>query len=383
MSKRKHIYLSPPHLSGLELEFIKDALDSNWIAPLGPHVEAFEREIAEYVGAKSALAVCSGTAAIHLALIVLGVKRGDVVFCSSLTFIGSVNPILYQGAKPVFIDSEPESWNMSAEALKRAFKDFEKKRKLPKAVIVVHIYGQSADMDAIKEICDFYEIPIVEDAAEALGTTYKGKFCGTIGKFGIYSFNGNKIITTSGGGMLVSDEEETIKKAKFFATQAREPVVHYEHKEIGYNYRLSNILAAIGRAQLRVLEERIERKRQIFKKYQKALGDIEGINFMPEVPYGRSTYWLTVMTIDPKIHKVTPNDLVKALADENIEARPVWKPMHMQPVFKNCVFYPHSNNEVVSEKLFRTGVCLPSGSSMLEEDQERVIKCIRKILTRA
>jgi len=370
----KKIFLSPPHMSGEELAYIEEAFRTNWIAPVGPHVDAFEREIAEYTGARGAVALSSGTAAIHLALRLLGVGPGDLVFCSSLTFIGSVSPITYLGATPVFIDSEPSSWNMSSLALERAMADSARSGKLPKAVIAVNLYGQSADLDPILEVCNEYNIPVIEDAAESLGATYKGRQSGTIGKFGIYSFNGNKIITTSGGGMLVSDDEEALKKAKYWATQAREPAAHYEHVEIGYNYRLSNLLAGVGRAQLKVLDQRIEARRAVFERYKEALGHLEGIEFMPEAPFGRSTRWLTALTIDPEVYRKPISDIVKQLDNHNIETRPVWKPMHLQPVFAGCKFYPHEEGRSVSDRLFVNGICLPSGSNLIPADQDRVIE---------
>jgi pyridoxal phosphate-dependent aminotransferase EpsN len=379
---KTRICLSPPHMSGYEQAYIADAFATNWIAPLGPHVDGFEKEIAEYVGISGAAALSSGTAAIHLALKCAGVRRGDVVFCSSLTFSASANPIVYEGATPVFIDSEPESWNMSAEALHRAFIDADRSGKLPKAVIVVNLYGQSADMDRLLEICSSFGVPVIEDAAESLGATYKGKASGTLGKFGMYSFNGNKIITTSGGGMMVSDDLESVNKARFWATQARDPARHYQHSEIGYNYRLSNIAAAIGRGQLCVLGERIKKRRQIFARYFKELSPIAGIEFMPEAPYGLSNRWLTTLTIDPGVAKFTVEELMDALEADAIESRPVWKPLHLQPVFKDCQYYPHKVNKSISDRLFEQGICLPSGSSMTPEDQDRVIKNITDCVTR-
>ena len=376
----KMIYLSPPHMGRYEQPFVAEAFNTNWIAPLGPNVDAFEREVAEYVGSKGTAALSSGTAAIHLALKLLGVGSGDCVFCSSLTFSASCNPILYENGTPVFIDSEPESWNMSPIALKQAFLDAEKCGKMPKAVIVVNLYGQSANMDELLEICDTYRVPVIEDAAESLGATYKGRASGTFGKFGIYSFNGNKIITTSGGGMLVSDDLEALKKARFWATQARDPAKHYQHSEIGYNYRMSNVLAGIGRGQLRVLDERIKTRREIFARYFESFSDIEGIEFMPEAPNGQSNRWLTALTVDPEKTGVKAADIMDALAAENIESRPVWKPMHLQPVFKDYVYYSHSKNESVAERLFEYGMCLPSGSNMTIEDQKRVIDVIKGVL---
>ncbi len=369
------LYLSPPHMSGLEWEFLKEAFESGWIAPLGPQVEAFEQEFAAKVGAKHALALSAGTAAIHLALIHLGVGPGDEVFVSTLTFAASANPIVYQGARPVFIDSERTSWNIDPDLLEDALKRKARAGKLPKAVIVVHLYGQPANMDAIMEICQRYHIPVVEDAAEALGASYKGHSPGTFGAAGIFSFNGNKIITTSGGGMLVSDDAAFIAHARKLATQAREHAPHYEHKEIGYNYRMSNILAAIGRGQLRVLDERVRQKREIFTAYKQALEDIPGLNFMPEAPWGRATRWLTVITIDPKEFGATREDIRLALEAENIEARPVWKPMHLQPVYQACEYIGRG----ISDNLFANGLCLPSGTQLTSTDIERVVSVIRKV----
>jgi len=378
MSER--IYLSPPHMGGEELKFVHEAFESNWIAPLGPQVSAFEKEVASYVGTKGALAVNSGTAAIHLGLRLLGVGPGDKVFCSTLTFIGSVNPILYLNAEPVFIDSELESWNMSPNALKRALEDAAENNDLPKAVIVVNIYGQSTDMDPVLDLCDEYSVPVLEDAAESLGAFYKGKPSGTFGKYGIFSFNGNKIITTSGGGMLVSNDTEGLEKARFWATQARDPAIYYQHSEMGYNYRMSNILAAIGRGQLRVLDDRVKRRRGIFDTYKSELGSIPGVGFMPEAEFGQSNRWLTVMTLDPEIIKKSPFELVDYLEEQNIESRPVWKPMHMQPLFEGKKYYTHEENRSISDILFKTGICLPSGTAMTERDLERVIDAIRKFL---
>ncbi|GAJ57234.1 aminotransferase [Geobacillus thermoleovorans B23] len=369
-------------MSGNEQTYIQEAFETNWIAPLGPNVDAFEKELAAYVGAKGAAAVSSGTAAIHLALRLLGVGREDVVFCSSLTFVASANPILYQGAEPVFIDSEPETWNMSPQALERAMEEAKREGKLPKAVIVVNLYGQSAKMDEILAICDRYGVPVVEDAAESLGSTYKGKKSGTFGKFGIYSFNGNKIITTSGGGMLVSDDVDALQRARFLATQARDPAPHYQHSEMGYNYRMSNIVAGIGRAQLQVLDERVKARRAIFDRYVQALGDIEGVQFMPELEGTMSNRWLTTLTIDQQALGVTPMDIINALAEENIEARPVWKPLHLQPVFNGVTYYPHREGWSVSDELFANGICLPSGSSMTIDEQNRVIDVIVKTIKR-
>lgn len=376
----KRIYLSSPHMGNKEEEFVANAFATNWIAPLGPHVNAFETELAEYVGIKGALALASGTSAIHLALRILNVGPGDTVFCSSLTFIASVSPVTYQGATPVFIDSEPDTWNMSPVALTRALSDAQKNGIMPKAVIIVDLYGQSADKDSLLKICNAYNVPVIEDSAEALGATYKKKKAGTIGNFGIYSFNGNKIITTSGGGMLVSDDVEAIEKARFWATQARDNARHYQHSEIGYNYRLSNILAAIGRGQLRVLDDRIQAKRRIFNYYHEALSSYDGFEFMPEADYGQSTRWLTALTVDSRRCGVTAGEIIDAMEMENIEARPVWKPLHLQPLFANCLYYSYESGISISDDLFNNGICLPSGTSMSVDDQERVIDVIRKTI---
>ncbi|MEO2256609.1 aminotransferase class I/II-fold pyridoxal phosphate-dependent enzyme [Paenibacillus amylolyticus] len=380
MSERNRIYLASPHMSGLEQRYINEAFTSNWVAPLGPNVDAFEQELADYVGSAGAVALSSGTAAIHLALVLLDVQAGDIVFCSSLTFVASANPILYQKATPVFIDSEPDSWNMSPLALERAMKAYAYKGQKPKAVIIVNLYGQSADYDSLKKICDEYEVPIIEDAAESLGATYKGQMSGTIGKFGVYSFNGNKIITTSGGGMLVSDDVESLNKARFYATQARDIAKHYQHSQIGYNYRLSNVLAGIGRGQLKVLHERIEQKREIFERYFEGLSDIDSFNFMPEASYGSSTRWLTTAIV--RNHK--KNDIIESLINHleknNIESRPVWKPLHLQPIFEGTDYYCHYDNEDVSKMLFNYGICLPSDTNMGEENQHFVIDQLKEII---
>ncbi|TWD98914.1 pyridoxal phosphate-dependent aminotransferase EpsN [Neobacillus bataviensis] len=375
---KKRIFLSSPHMSGNEQKYINEAFATNWIAPLGPNVDAFEAEIAQYVGVEEAVAVSSGTAAIHLALLLLGVGKGDRVFCSSLTFIASANPIFYQGAEPVFIDSEPDTWNMSPQALERAFHDAVKDGNLPKAVIVVNLYGQSAKMEEITDICNQYGVPIIEDAAESLGAKYKGKASGTFGKYGIFSFNGNKIITTSGGGMLVSNDREALQKARFLATQARDAAPHYQHSQIGFNYRLSNILAGIGRAQLEVLEERIAARRAIFQRYFNELSNLPGLTFMPELTNTFSNRWLTALTINKNQAGISVSELIEVLSQQNIEARPVWKPLHLQPVFKDSKYYPHKLHESVSEALFNNGLCLPSGSNMTEDDLDRVIHHIRQ-----
>ena len=372
--KIKRIYLSPPHMSGLEQKFVQDAFTSNWIAPLGPHVDAFEQEFCDLIGANYAVALTSGTAAIHLALILAGVGPGDEVLVSTLTFAASVNPIVYLGAKPVFIDSEPTSWNMDPNLLAETVAVKVRRGKPPKAVVLVHLYGQSADIDPILNICRQYNIPLIEDAAEVLGATYKGRSPGTFGKAGIFSFNGNKIITISGGGMLVSDDEEFINHARKLATQARDPAPHYEHSEIGYNYRLSNVLAAIGRGQLRVLKDRVVARRRVFDHYRKSLGDIPGIAFMPEAPWGRCSRWLTVITIDPEQFGADREQVRVALEAENIESRPVWKPMHLQPIFRKCEYIGNG----IAEELFEKGLCLPSGTAMAKSEQQRVIDIIRK-----
>ncbi len=377
---KTRIYLSPPHMTGREMDFLKNAFDSNWIAPLGPHVDAFEKEMSEYIGVKAALALSSGTAAMHLGLKLLDVGPGDAVFCSSLTFSASANPIIYQGAEPVFIDADVKTWNMCPRALKLAFEDAEKNGRLPKAVITVDLYGQSADYDPILELCNHYGVPVLEDAAEALGATYKNKKCGALGKLNVLSFNGNKIITTSGGGMLLSDDEDMIAKARFWATQARDPAPWYQHSDIGYNYRLSNLLAAVGRPQLEEIESRVAKRRQIFDRYREALGTIPGVDFMPEASFGRANRWLSVMTLDPEAIDIKPLDVMKTLEKHNIESRPVWKPMHLQPVFEKYGFYTADEDNSFSERAFETGLCLPSGSTLELSAQERVIEIISDVL---
>ena len=372
---KKKLFLSPPHMSGNELSIIKEAFESNWIAPLGPMVDAFENEFAEAVGAKHSLALSSGTAAIHLALILSDVKVGDEVLVSSFTFAASANPVVYLGGRPVFIDSEEKSWNIDPDLVAETVVNMAKKGKLPKAVVVVHLYGQPANLDLILNICNQYNIPVLEDAAEALGSTCRERSVGTLGLFGVFSFNGNKIITTSGGGMLVSERKELIDHARKLATQARDPAPHYEHSEIGFNYRMSNILAAIGRGQLKVLKERVEKRRYIFTKYRELLSDVPGISFQPEAPWGRSNRWLTCILVDEKEFGATRDDIRLALEAENIESRPVWKPMHMQPVFKECKYVGGK----VSENIFRNGLCLPSGSALNDNDIERVVDVIKSV----
>lgn len=380
VTTKDRIHLSAPHMSGREQNYIEDAFRTNWIAPLGPNVEEFEKEIASYVGVKGAVAVSSGTAAIHLALSLLNVQMGDSVFCSSLTFVASANPILYQGAEPIFIDSEPDTWNMSPRALETALYDAAKVNKLPKAVVIVNLYGQSARMDELMNICEYYEVPIIEDAAESLGASYKGKKSGSFGEFGIFSFNGNKIISTSGGGMLVSNNEVALNKARFLATQAKDPAPYYQHSMVGYNYRLSNVLAGIGRGQLEVLDERVQKRREIFQRYKIHLRGVPGISFMPELEGTFSNRWLTCLLINRKIAGVCRDEILQALAEENIEARPVWKPLHLQPLFRGSSFYSDKQEEAISESLFYSGICLPSGSNMTEEQQMRVIDCMKERL---
>ena len=371
-----HIYLASPHMSeeGYEQQYVKEAFDTNWIAPLGKNVNEFEKELAAYVGSKDAAALSAGSAALHLALKAAGVKAGDIVFCQDLTFSATANPIAYEKAIPVFIDSDYETWNMSPEALERAFE------KYPdvKAVMPVHLYGLPANMDRIMEICKKHGVPVIEDAAESLGTLYHGQYTGTFGDYGAFSFNGNKIITASGGGMLVCNlpeeqAKERIAKVRFWATQAREKARHYEHKEIGYNYRMSNIVAGIGRGQMKVLDQRIEQKRHIFAYYQEHLGDLEGLSFMPLHENERANCWLSVIQLTPDC-KVRPLDVMVALEQGDIESRPVWKPMHMQPVFADCDYI---DNGKVGESLFENGVCLPSDTKMTDEDLKRICTIIR------
>ncbi|MHB8963775.1 MAG: aminotransferase class I/II-fold pyridoxal phosphate-dependent enzyme [Saccharofermentanales bacterium] len=374
---KRRIFLASPHMGGLEKFYVKEAFDTNWIAPLGPNVDEFERDIQQYVGAVSAAAMTTGTAAIHMALRSLGVVREDIIFCSTLTFAATCNPIIYLGAAPVFIDSEPESWNMSPKALAKAFEDAETIGRYPKAVIVVNLYGQSADYDKLQEICNRYNVPIVEDAAESLGATYKNRYTGTIGRFGIFSFNGNKIITTSGGGMLVSNDEQSIKKVKFTITQARDQARHYQHSELGFNYRMSNVLAGIGRGQLQVLNLRISQKKNIYEYYKQAFSEIEDIEMMPIVDYGEPNYWLSVITLRAA-SPVKPLDIILALEKENIESRPVWKPMQMQPYFMKYEFYSHNEEGIsVSEDIFNRGVCLPSDTKMTEAELSKIVGIVK------
>ena len=367
MSER--IYLSPPDMSAREREALLAAFDSNWIAPLGPEVDAFERDLAERAGVSAAAALNSGTAALHLALVLLEVGPGDEVWTATMTFASTANAIRYVGATPVFIDSEPESWNIDPARLREALHDAAKRGALPKALIAVDLYGQCADYDAISSACDEHGVPVIEDAAEALGATYRGRAAGSFGVIGVFSFNGNKIITTSGGGALVSNDEALVERARHLASQARQPVAHYEHEEVGYNYRLSNLLAALGRAQLRRLDALIERRREINRTYRRALETIDGISFLSEAPGRRSNCWLTCMLLDETRLGVGPDQVRQHLEAQNIEARPVWKPMHLQPAYRDC----HVIGGAVAEDLFRRGLCLPSGSTLSEDAQQRVI----------
>ena len=371
MTVNKKIYLSSPHMSdaGYELQYIQEAFATNWIAPLGANVDGFEQELAAKVGAKHAAALTTGTAAIHLSLKAADVKAGDIVLCQSLTFSATANPIIYENAIPVFIDSNVATWNMDPVALEEAFEKYGHKVK---AVLVTHLYGLSADLDPIKALCDKFGAILIEDAAESLGSYYKGKHTGTIGAYGVFSFNGNKIITTSGGGMLVSNDEEKIKKVRFWATQAREPARHYQHRELGYNYRMSNIVAGIGRGQLKVLDQRVAKKKYIFEFYQRELANLEGVEFMPINEWNEPNYWLSCMSL---CGKVKPLDIMGALEKENIESRPIWKPMHMQPYYAKYDFIGTN----VSENLFENGVCLPSDTKMTDEDLTRVAEIIKKL----
>jgi dTDP-4-amino-4,6-dideoxygalactose transaminase len=373
----KRIYLSSPHMSGGEMKYIKEAFDQNWIAPLGPNVDAFERSLAQNCNVKYAAALSSGTAAIHLALIMLGVQAGDEIIVSSFTFSATVNPIIYQGATPVLVDSERKTWNLDPELLEIAIKDRIAKGRVPKAIIPVHLYGMPASMTEIMPIANRYGIPVLEDAAEALGSKLENRPLGSFGKLGVLSFNGNKILSTSGGGALVSDDKALIDKARFLATQARDQAPHYQHSEIGYNYRMSNILAGIGRGQLEVLEKRVAQRRANFNFYFENLSQIQGIRFLrePGADY-KSNYWLTTILIDPKITGVQWEDLQKELEKENIETRPLWKPMHLQPVFSHHPAYLNG----VSEELFNIGLCLPSGSNLDDEDRNRIMKVLKKTL---
>lgn len=363
----KKIYLSSPHMSdeGYEMQYIKEAFDTNWIAPLGPNVDGFERELAERIGARSAVALSSGTAAMHMALRAAGVGPGDIVFCQSLTFAATAFPIIYQNATPVFIDSDEHTWNMSPQALSEAFRKY-----TPKAVIVVNLYGLTADLDEIAAICREHEVTLIEDAAESLGTLYKGRPTGTVGDYGVFSFNGNKIITTSGGGMLVCNDTGKAARVRKWATQSRDQARHYEHSELGFNYRMSNIVAGIGRGQLKVLDQRVKRKKEIFEFYSRELGELDGVEMMPINVWNEPNYWLSCVTLSGKVR---PIEVMQALDAENIETRPLWKPMHLQPFFAGCGFF----GERVSDRLFENGVCLPSDTKMSDADLERVTAIVK------
>jgi dTDP-4-amino-4,6-dideoxygalactose transaminase len=374
---QKKIYLSSPHMGGGELKYIHQAFDENWIAPLGPNVDDFEEDLCRYTGARHAAALSSGTAAIHLALILLGVQTGDEVICPTFTFSATVNPIIYQGATPIFVDSDDTTWNINVVETQRAIEDRIRKGKKPKALIIVHLYGQAAHMDELMALAAHYAIPVIEDAAEALGAQYKGQMLGTFGKLGILSFNGNKIITTSGGGALLSNEEDLIKKARFLATQARDNAPHYQHSQIGYNYRMSNIVAGIGRGQMEVIEQRVKQRRANFGFYQQAFAGIPAISFSPEPENTLGNRWLTCILVDEKQSGgVTCETIRLALAEQNIEARPLWKPMHLQPVFEK---YPYYGNQNIAEDLFTRGLCLPSGSNLSEADLHTIANIVRRL----
>ena len=368
------IWLSSPHMGTKEQEFVREAFDTNWIAPLGPHVDGFEQDLAQFVGVGHAAALSSGTAAIHLALVMLGVGPGDYVLCQSFTFSGSANPIAYLGATPVFIDSEKQSWNMCPAALEQALEELKQQGKSVKAIIPVHLYGMPARMHEILALAQQYGVPVVEDAAEALGSTYEGKACGSFGEIAILSFNGNKIITTSGGGALVSNNEEWVRKARFLSTQARDQAPHYQHSQIGYNYRMSNVCAGIGRGQMLVLPERVQQRRANHSYYENALADLPGVTFLPEPAGSFSNRWLTCIQVDPTLSGgVTREHIRLRLEQDNIESRPLWKPMHLQPIFESAPFY----GDGTSEHLFEQGLCLPSGSNLSTADLERVVHHIR------
>lgn len=378
--KKKHIYLSSPTMNGYEMKYIKEAFDTNWIAPLGKNVNEFEREIADYIGVNDAAALSSGTAAIHLAVKLAGIHNGDIVLASSLTFAATCNPVIYEGGTLVFIDSEKDTWNMSPEALQEGFKKYPN----AKAVILAHLYGTPAKLDQIMKICDQYGAILIEDAAEALGSSYKGKKCGSFGSYGILSFNGNKIITTSGGGMLLSNDKRAIKKSRFWATQSREPARHYEHKEIGYNYRMSNIVAGIGRGQLLTLDEYKKKKEIIYNDYKKAFHDISDIQMNPTNPDGDANHWLSCAILDAKLEQqgITPELIIEKLEKENIESRPIWKPMNLQPVYSKNDFIQidSSNNFSIGEDIFMHGFCLPSDIKNTDEDRQRIIDIVRKVI---
>jgi len=369
------LYLSPPDVGAAERALVAEAFDSNWVAPLGPHVEAFERELAERCGVAACGALSSGTAAVHLALLLSGVGPGDEVLCSTLTFAASVNPVRYVGGTPVFIDADRASWNLDPDLLESELEGREKRGRPAKAVVAVDLYGQCADYGRIEELCERHDVVLIEDAAEALGSTAFGRPAGSFGRLGVLSFNGNKIVTTGGGGALLSDDAEAIARARFLSTQARDPAPHYEHTQIGFNYRLSNVLAAIGRGQLQTLDRRVEARRANFARYVAGLGDLPGIEFMPEARYGVSNRWLTTLTIDPDAFGANREDVRLALEADDIESRPLWKPMHLQPVYAGCLVVGGN----VAESLFDRGLCLPSGSSLTPAQHERVVAIIRGV----
>ena len=379
---KSRVYLSAPHLGTDEILLVQEAFAQNWVSPLGPHGDAFEQEMATRHGVAAAVALSSGTAALHLALMSQGVGRGDTVWCASLTFCGSANPIAYVGATPVFVDCERQSWNIDPALVAQGLDDAARAGRLPKAIISVDLYGQSADYDPLIAACDRHGVALIEDAAEALGATYRGRAAGAFGRCGILSFNGNKIITTSGGGMLLSNDKRLCDEARFLATQARDPGPYYQHSRIGYNYRLSNVCAGIGRGQLRVLDQRVNARREVSKRYQRLLADVPGLSFAPDtdhLPGTRCTRWLTVIQLDPRSARATPDQLRVAFEKENIESRPVWKPMHLQPVFNGCT----ALGGAVAEEFFARGLCLPSSSSLSEADQDRVISVLRQHLVGA
>lgn len=373
----KRIYLSQPHLSGKEEKFIKEALESNWITSMGHQLDAFEAELKNYIGAKNVVALSSGTAAIHLGLKALGVKKGDVVLCSSFTFIGSCNPILYEGAIPAFVDSEEKSWNICPIALKNAIRQLKKQNSRIAALVMVDLYGQAADYDRIKDICDAENIPILQDAAEGLGAEYKNQKLGSYADIAAFSFNGNKIITTSGGGAIATSRKDWAEKIRFWSTQAREKALHYEHTEIGYNYRMSNILAAVGRAQLEVLDDRVQARRAVRKNYEEAFASIDGIEPMPEADFGKSNAWLSVMRVNKEKLGLSYQDLIEELLKFNIESRPAWKPMHRQPLFRSADYFTRLPDISVCDKIYDEGLCLPSSSSLKESEQAQVISIIQ------
>jgi len=372
---KTRIYLSPPHIGSEERRHVDAAFATNWISPAGPHLAALESEMCAASGVESAICLTSGTAALHLAVRLLRVRPGDEVFCSTFTFVASANPIVYQGASPVFIDAEPRSWNMDPELLTEALAERARRGRLPRAIIVADIYGQCAEWDEIQAAADAYGVPLIEDAAEAVGATYRGRWAGRFGCVGVYSFNGNKIMTTGGGGMLVSPDATVIERAHQLATQARDPAPHYEHSELGYNYRMSNVLAGIGRGQLQSLPARIVRRREIFECYRQALGDLPGVRFMPELADSRCTRWLTCLTIDPEIAGVSRGAVLAALAADDIEARPLWKPLHQQPLYQAAPVF----GGALADRLFAQGLCLPSGSGMATEDLSRVVAAVRSV----